>query len=63
MFMTYPILLRLLLQNSVIDVTYSMLLGRPWSRYAKITYDRENNTMTIQGNGIVQTIVVNDVSK
>jgi hypothetical protein len=35
-----------------------MLLGRPWFKDAKITRDWGNNMITIQGNGIVRTIVV-----
>jgi hypothetical protein len=40
------------------DASDSMLLGRPWLKDAKITHDWGNNTMTIQGNGLVRTIVV-----
>ncbi len=35
------------LQNSVIDVSYSMLLRRPWLRDVKVTHNWGNNTMTI----------------
>jgi hypothetical protein len=47
-----------MLQKSVIDANYSMLLGRPWLRDAIITHDWGNNTMTVQGNGMVRTVVV-----
>jgi hypothetical protein len=47
-----------MLQNNLIDANYSMLLRRPWLRDAKIAHDWGNNTMTIQGNGMVRTIVV-----
>jgi hypothetical protein len=33
-----------------------MLLRRPWLRDARVAHDWGNNTMTIQGNGIVKTI-------
>jgi hypothetical protein len=46
------------LQNSVVDYNYSMLLGRPWLRDAKMAHDWGNNTITIQGNGTVITIIV-----
>jgi hypothetical protein len=43
----------IVLQNNVVDFSYSMLLGRPWLRDAKVTHDWGNNVITIQGNGIV----------
>jgi hypothetical protein len=48
----------IVLQNSVIDTNYSMLLRRPWLRDAKVTHDWGNNTMTIQRNGMVRIIVM-----
>jgi hypothetical protein len=36
-----------------------MLLGKVWLRNAKVTHDWGNNVITIQGNGIVRTILVN----
>jgi hypothetical protein len=36
-----------------------MLLGRPLLKNAIVAHDCRNNTMTIQGNGMVGTIVVN----
>jgi hypothetical protein len=45
-------------QNSVVDFSYSMLLGRPWLRDAKMAHDWGNNIFTIQGNGTIQTIIV-----
>jgi hypothetical protein len=47
-----------ILQNSAVDFGYSMLLGRPWLRDAKVAHDWGNNTITIQGNGIISTIIV-----
>jgi len=35
-----------------------MLLGRPWSRDAKVAHDWGSNIVTIQGNGTVKTITV-----
>jgi hypothetical protein len=47
------------LQNNVVDPNYSMLLGRPWLRDAKVTHDWGNNVITIQGNGTIRTISIN----
>jgi hypothetical protein len=46
------------LQNNVISVSYSMLLGKTWLKDAKVAHDWGNNTVTIQGNGMIRTIVV-----
>jgi hypothetical protein len=48
----------IILQNSVVDFNYSMLLGRPWLRDAKVAHGWRSNIITIQGNGIVKTIIV-----
>jgi hypothetical protein len=48
----------IILKNNVINFSYSMLLGRAWSRDAKMAYDLGSNIVTIQGNGIVRTIIV-----
>jgi hypothetical protein len=29
----------IVLQNNVVDFSYSMLLGRPWFKVAKVTHD------------------------
>jgi hypothetical protein len=42
-----------ILQNSVVDSNYSMLLGRPWLRDAKVAHDWGSNINTIQGNGTI----------
>jgi hypothetical protein len=47
------------LKNSVVDFSYSMLLGRPWFKDAKVTHDWGSNLITIQGNGTIKTISVN----
>jgi len=44
----------IVLQNNVIDSSYSMLLGRLWLRDAKVTHDWNNNVITIQGNGTLK---------
>jgi len=49
----------IVLQNNVVDFCYFMLQRRPWFRNAKITHDWGNNVITIQGNGIIRTILVN----
>jgi len=47
------------LQNNVVDSSYSMLLGRPWLKDAKVTHDWGNNVIIIQGNGTIRKILVN----
>ncbi len=47
-----------MLQNNVIDTSYSMLLTRPWLKDAKIAHDWGNDTMTNQMNGTIRTIIV-----
>jgi hypothetical protein len=39
----------IVIQSSVLDSLYSMVLGYPWSRDAKMSHDWGNNTITIQG--------------
>jgi hypothetical protein len=46
------------IQSNVLDSNYSMLLGRPWLRDAKVYHDWGNNIITIQGTGIVRTIPI-----
>ncbi len=48
----------IVLHNSIINDNYSMILGRPWLRDAKVSHDWGNNILTIQGNGTIKTIVV-----
>jgi len=48
----------IILQNSVVDSSYSMLLGRPWLKDAKMTHNWGNNIVTIQGNGIIKIIII-----
>jgi hypothetical protein len=46
------------INNNVIDYSYSMLLGCPWLRDAKVSYDWGTNIVTIQGTITVRTIHV-----
>ncbi len=48
-----------ILQNNVVNFNYSMLLGKPWLKDAKVTHDWGNNVIIVQGNGIVKIILVN----
>jgi len=48
----------IILQNSVVDFNYSMLLGRPWLKDVKMAHDWGNNIITIQQNGIVKIITI-----
>jgi hypothetical protein len=48
----------IVLNNNVVDFSYSMLLGRPWLKDAKLVHDWGNNIVTIQGNGRVRTITI-----
>jgi hypothetical protein len=49
----------IVLQNNVVDSSYSMLLKRPWHRDAKVTHGWGNNVITIQNNGIIRTTLIN----
>jgi len=48
----------IILQNNVVDSSYSMLLGRPWLRDVKMAHDWGSNIVIIQGNGTIRTIIV-----
>jgi len=48
-----------ILQNSVVDSSYIMLLRKPWLSDTKVTHDWGNNVIIVQGNGIVKTISLN----
>ncbi len=43
----------IMFQNSVVDFSYSMLLGRLWLRDVKVAHDWGSNIITIQGNGTI----------
>ncbi len=49
----------IVLKNSVVDFSHYMLLGRPWLKDAKVTHDRGNNVINVQGNGTIKTISIN----
>jgi hypothetical protein len=42
----------------VVDYSYSMLLGRPWLRDAKVAHDWGSNVVTIQRKGTIKIITV-----
>ncbi len=44
----------IILKNNVVDFNYSMLLGRPWFKNAKVTYDWGNNVIIVQANGTIK---------
>jgi hypothetical protein len=48
-----------MLKTSVVDSNYSMLLGRPWLKVAKVTNDWVNNVINVQGNEIIRTRSIN----
>ncbi len=52
------IIMFIVFHNSVINYNYSMLLGRPWLRDAKMAHDWGSNIVTIQGNGTVRIITI-----
>jgi hypothetical protein len=43
----------IVMQNNVFDGSYSMLLGRPWLRNAKVIHNRGKNLITIESNGVI----------
>jgi len=42
----------------MVDFGYSMLLGRPWLRDAKVAHDQGSNIVIVHGNGTIKTITV-----
>jgi hypothetical protein len=48
----------IMIESGVLDFSYSMLLGCPWLRDAKLSHDWGNNIIIIQGNGIIRTIPI-----
>lgn len=47
------------IQNMEVNEAYNMLLGHPWLIDAKVTCDLGNKVVTLQGNGTMKTILVN----
>jgi hypothetical protein len=45
-----------IIHNSVLDSSYSMLLGCPWLRDVEVSHDWGNNIIIIQGVDIIRTI-------
>jgi hypothetical protein len=48
----------IVINNNILDFSYSMLLGCPWLRDAKISHDQGTDTITIQGKNIIKTILI-----
>jgi len=48
----------IILQNIVLDSSYSMLLRRTWLKDAQVVHDSRSNIITIQRNGTVRTITI-----
>jgi hypothetical protein len=54
---TIPYLITLIVIDcSTVKSDYTMLLGRPWLRHAKVVHDWGNNEVTIKGNGTIKTV-------
>ncbi len=49
----------IVLQNNVVDYSYSMLLGRLGFKDAKVTHDWGDNVINVQGYGTIKTISIN----
>jgi hypothetical protein len=47
-----------MIQSSVLDFSYFILLSHPWLKDAKVSHNWGNNIITIQGMGIVRTIPI-----
>jgi hypothetical protein len=48
----------IVIQSKILESSYSMLLGHPWLKDAKMSHDWGNNTITIQGISTIRTIHV-----
>jgi hypothetical protein len=48
----------IVINNNFLDSSYSMLLGHPWLKDAKLSHDWGNNIVIIQGTCIVRTIPI-----
>ncbi len=49
----------IVVQSSVLDSNYLMLLDCPWLKDVKMSHDQDNNTIIIQRDDKVKTILVN----
>jgi hypothetical protein len=48
----------IVINSSVLDFNYSMLLGHPWLKNAKVSHDQGTNIVTIHGTCKVRTIPI-----
>ncbi len=48
----------IVINNNVLDSSYSMLLGCPWLRDTKVSHNWGTNTITIQGKSTVRRIPI-----
>ncbi len=48
----------IVINNNVLNSSYSMLLGCPWLRDVKVSHDSRTNIIIIQGTSIVITILI-----
>jgi len=46
------------IQSSVLDSNYFMLLGHPWLKDAEVSHDWGNNIIIIQGTSTIKNIHV-----
>jgi hypothetical protein len=47
----------IIIQYNVLDVSYSILLGRPWLKNDKVSHDWGTNLITTKCNGTIKSIV------
>ncbi len=47
-----------MMQNNVLDGSYSMLFGLPWLKNAKVIHNWGKNLITIEGNGVIRMIPI-----
>jgi hypothetical protein len=50
-----------MIQSSVLNFNYFMLLGRSWLRDIKVSRDWGTNTITIQGTNTVRTMLLKNL--
>lgn len=48
-----------IIENKVVNNSYSMLLGQPWLLGAKVTHDWGRQQIIINDNGTIQAIPIN----
>lgn len=47
-----------MMNNNVVDDSYSKLLGKPWLRKVKVFHEWGTNMVTIEGNGTTRVILI-----